>query len=137
MIQEREKRKNLVKKHNSDEGKVEKPPDREEQQASSKLDTAIEEFIKSQPSAPENTAQRKKIEQENKNRAEKKKQHKEKRLKKLKNEIESFKQDVAVESSLVNVLENIVVKPKSANVDESDDLVINVDQDDVDCMICD
>ncbi|KAH1026404.1 SWR1-complex protein 3 [Dendroctonus ponderosae] len=142
VIQDRVKRKNLVKKvHSHDEKmQVTEPQElKKEQLASenSKLDKAIEKFIKSQPVAPENIAQREKMEQERNDRDEKNKLHKEKRLKKLKNEIESFKNDVAVENSMVNVLENIVIKPKPSNVDESDDLVINVDQDDVDCMICD
>ncbi|KAL1505845.1 hypothetical protein ABEB36_005308 [Hypothenemus hampei] len=108
-----------------------------------KLNDVIEEFIKTNPVA-EKSGESKESEEQEKQKVKELKQSKEKRLKNLRNKLQSYKQDVAVETSdkHVNVLKNIVIQEKQPQVtlrnkqmDESDDLVINVDQEDLDCII--
>ncbi|XP_030767342.1 rRNA methyltransferase 2, mitochondrial isoform X2 [Sitophilus oryzae] len=69
-----------------------------------------------------------------------KNESKEKKLRHLKNKLESYKKEMAVHQN-IKILEDIVVKEKADQnnqvLEENDDLVINVDQDDLDCIICD
>lgn len=95
--------------------------------------------MKNQPVVANNSEDQRKTEEEKIIQEQQTKITKEKRLKKFKSKLQSYKQDVAVEST-VNVIEDIVIKPSVSNYrkpEEEDGLVINVDQDDIDCMICD
>ncbi|XP_050300777.1 pre-mRNA-splicing factor CWC22 homolog [Anthonomus grandis grandis] len=122
-------------------------PCKHKPESATKLDEVVEEYMKAQSQPPDNSEELQRIEEEKKQLESKNEKDKKKKLKKLKNKLESFKQDVAVESnnssSNVTVLENIVIKSKNLggnkrkSLEHSDDLVINVDQDDYDCMICD
>lgn len=99
----------------------------------------IEEYIKNQPPAADASKDQRKAEEEKIIQEQQTRTTKEKRLKKFKSKLQSYKQDVAVETT-VNVIEDIVIKPSVSNFrkpEEEDGLVINVDQDDIDCMICD
>lgn len=109
------------------------------QNKTGKLDEVIEEYIKNQPPAADGSKDQRKTEKEKIIQEQQTRKTKEKRLKKFKSKLQSYKQDVAVETT-VNVIEDIVIKPSVSNFrkpEEEDGLVINVDQDDIDCMICD
>lgn len=109
------------------------------QNKTGKLDEVIEEYIKNQPPAADASKDQRNAEEEKIIQEQQTRITKEKRLKKFKSKLQSYKQDVAVETT-VNVIEDIVIKPSVSNFrkpEEEDGLVINVDQDDIDCMICD
>ncbi|XP_060525439.1 putative sodium-coupled neutral amino acid transporter 10 isoform X2 [Cylas formicarius] len=66
---------------------------------------------------------------------------KEIKLRRFKSKLESFKKDILDEDKSVKIIDSIVIKPLDSSGqksrDDNDGLVINVDQDDIDCIISD